>query len=100
VVESGGRVIPGGHQQFAMAAKGLWDGEVTPGRTWFVTGIGANAKSCEMFSATQCFAARDACGGCKTLPWLGAREAAPACTGAAQVGLSGMVAVKPLVGRL
>jgi hypothetical protein len=53
VVESGGRVIPGGHQQFAMAAKGLWDGEVTPGRTWLVTGMGANTESCEVFSATQ-----------------------------------------------
>jgi len=63
VVESGGRVIPGGHQQFAMAAKGLWDDEVAPGRTWLVTGMGANAESCEMFSPTQCFSARDACRG-------------------------------------
>ncbi len=27
-------------------------GEVTPGRTWLVTGMGANAESCEVFSAT------------------------------------------------
>lgn len=52
VVESGGRVIPGGHQQFMMAAKGLWDDERAPGRTWVVTGMGANAESCEMFSST------------------------------------------------
>jgi hypothetical protein len=48
VVESGGRVIPGGHQQFMMAAKGLFDSEVAPGRTWVVTGMGANAESNEM----------------------------------------------------
>jgi hypothetical protein len=52
VVESGGRVIPGGHQQFAMAAKGLWDDEQAPGRTWVVTGMGANASSAEVLSAT------------------------------------------------
>jgi hypothetical protein len=52
VVESGGRVIPGGHQQFMMAAKGLFDNEVTPGRTWVVTGMGANAESSEMWSST------------------------------------------------
>lgn len=63
VVESGGRVIPGGHQQFMMAAKGLWDDEVAPGRTWVVTGMGANAESCEMGTPTQCFSARDACRG-------------------------------------
>lgn len=33
MVESGGRVIPGGHQQFMMAAKGLLDDERAPGRT-------------------------------------------------------------------
>jgi hypothetical protein len=52
VVESGGRVIPGGHQQFMMAAKGLFDSEVAPGRTWVVTGMGANAESGEMWSST------------------------------------------------
>ena len=52
VVESGGRVIPGGHQQFAMAAKGLWDDEQAPGRTWVVTGMGANAASAEVLSST------------------------------------------------
>jgi hypothetical protein len=71
VVESGGRVIPGGHQQFMMAAKGLFDSEVATGRTWVVTGMGANAASGEMWSSTQCFFAREACRGCKTLPWLG-----------------------------
>ena len=52
VVESGGRVIPGGHQQFMMAAKGLFDDERAPGRTWVVTGMGANAESSEMWSST------------------------------------------------
>jgi hypothetical protein len=52
VVESGGRVIPGGHQAFMFAAKGLWDDERTPGRTWVVTGMGANAESSEMWSST------------------------------------------------
>jgi hypothetical protein len=50
VVESGGRVIPGGHQQFMMAAKGLFDNEVAPGRTWVVTGMGANSESGEMWN--------------------------------------------------
>jgi hypothetical protein len=53
VVESGGRVIPGGHQQFMMAAKGLWDDERAPGRTWAVTGMGANATSVEIGSSTE-----------------------------------------------
>jgi hypothetical protein len=52
VVESGGRVLPGGHQQFMMAAKGLFDDERAPGRTWGVTGMGANAESAEMWSST------------------------------------------------
>jgi hypothetical protein len=52
VVESGGKVIPGGHQTAAFAAKGLWDDERAPGRTWVVTGMGANAESCEVWSAT------------------------------------------------
>ena len=52
VVESGGRVIPGGHAQFVMAAKGLFDNEVAPGRTWIVTGMGANSTSAEMGSST------------------------------------------------
>jgi hypothetical protein len=51
VVESGGKVIPGGRQQFMFAAKGLFDDERTPGRTWVVTGMGANAESSEMWSA-------------------------------------------------
>ena len=52
VVESGGKVLPGGHQSFMFAAKGLWDDERTPGRTWVVTGMGANAESSEMWSST------------------------------------------------
>jgi hypothetical protein len=52
VVESGGRVIPGGHAQFEMAAKGLFDNEVAPGRTWIVTGMGSNSTSAEMGSST------------------------------------------------
>jgi len=52
VVESGGKVIPGGRQAFMFAAKGLWDDERTPGRTWVVTGMGANAESCESWSST------------------------------------------------
>ena len=53
MVESGGRVIPGGHQQFMMAAKGLFDDERAPGRTWGVTGMGANAESAKMWSSTD-----------------------------------------------
>jgi hypothetical protein len=34
------------------AAKGLMDDERAPGRTWVVTGMGANAESSEMWSAT------------------------------------------------
>ena len=41
---------------------------------------------------TRCFSARELCRGCKTLPWLEAREAAPAFTGAAPVDLAGLVA--------
>jgi hypothetical protein len=48
VVESGGKVIPGGRQQFMFAAKGLCDNERAPGRTWVVTGMGANTESGEM----------------------------------------------------
>jgi hypothetical protein len=52
VLESGGQVIPGGHGAYAMAAKGLWDNEVTPGRTWMVTGMGCNVRSMEAGNAT------------------------------------------------
>jgi hypothetical protein len=48
VVESGGTVLPGGHAQSMMAAKGLWDDDRAPGRTWAVTGMGANATSVEI----------------------------------------------------
>jgi hypothetical protein len=47
---------------------------------------------------TRCFSARELCRGCKTLPWLEAREAAPAFTGAAPVDLAGLVAGEPLGG--
>jgi hypothetical protein len=53
VVESGGRVLPGGHAQFMMAAKGLFDDERAPGRTWAVTGMGADATSVEIGSSTS-----------------------------------------------
>jgi len=52
VVESGGKVIPGGHQTAMFAAKGLWDDERAPGRSWVVTGMGANTESCEVWSPT------------------------------------------------
>jgi hypothetical protein len=52
VLESGGKVIPGGHQQFGFAAKGLFDDERAPGRTWVVTGMGANTESAEVWSRT------------------------------------------------
>lgn len=34
-----------------MAAKGLYDSEVAPGRTWIVSGMGANVKTVETPSA-------------------------------------------------
>ncbi len=52
VLESGGKVIPGGNSPFAMAAKGLWDGERSPGRTWVVSGMGANVRTIETPSPT------------------------------------------------
>jgi hypothetical protein len=48
VVESGGKVIPGGRPAFMFAAKGFWDGEIAPGRTWLVSGMGANVRTIEM----------------------------------------------------
>jgi hypothetical protein len=47
VIESGGKVLPGGHGAYAMAAKGLYDSEKTPGRTWTVSGMGANVTTVE-----------------------------------------------------
>ena len=47
VLESGGQVIPGGHGAYAMAAKGLYDSERTPGRTWIVSGMKANVSTVE-----------------------------------------------------
>jgi hypothetical protein len=52
VMESGGRVIPGGHAPAVMAAKGLYDAERAPGRTWVVTGMGANTTTWEVPSPT------------------------------------------------
>ena len=52
VVESGGKVIPGGRPHFAMAAKQVLDMEIAPGRTWVVTGMGANATTTELISTT------------------------------------------------
>ena len=51
VVESGGKTIPGGHMPFAFAAKQVWDNEVAPGRTWVVSGMGANVRTVETPSA-------------------------------------------------
>jgi len=51
VLESGGKVIPGGHMPFAFAAKQLWDNEVAPGREWVVSGMGANVRTVETPSA-------------------------------------------------
>lgn len=47
VLESGGKVIPGGRPAAQMAAKGIFNDEVAPGRTWMTTGMGANASSPE-----------------------------------------------------
>ncbi len=52
VLESAGKVIPGGRPQFKMAAKQLFDMERAPGRTWVVTGMGANATTSEIISTT------------------------------------------------
>jgi len=52
VVESGGKVIPGGNSLFTMAAKGLYDSEKAPGRTWLVSGMGANTTTPEWSSGT------------------------------------------------
>lgn len=30
------------------AAKSFWDGEIAPGRTWLVSGMGANVRTIEM----------------------------------------------------
>lgn len=58
VLESAGKIIPGGHVAPMMAAKGLFDGEAAPGRTWVVSGMGANVKTVETppkFSFQRCF---------------------------------------------
>jgi hypothetical protein len=51
VLESGGKVIPGGYSPYAMAAKQLMDNEVAPGREWAVNGMGANVRTMETPSA-------------------------------------------------
>lgn len=51
VIESGGKVIPGGYTPYAMAAKGVFDNEAAPGRTWVVSGMGANVRTVETPSA-------------------------------------------------
>jgi hypothetical protein len=46
VLRSGGKAAPGGHVKPTMGAKGVMDWqEHTPGRTWLVTGMGANESS-------------------------------------------------------
>jgi len=52
VLESGGKVIPGGHSAYMFAAKGLWDSEAPTGRTWLVNVLGANVRTVEVPSAT------------------------------------------------
>lgn len=52
VLESGGNVIPGGRAAFGMAAKGVFDDERAPGRTWLTTGMGSNATTAEIPSVT------------------------------------------------
>ena len=47
VLESGGKVIPGGNTPYAMAAKQVFDNEVAPGRSWMVSGMGANVRTME-----------------------------------------------------
>lgn len=52
VLRSRGRMAPGGHVKPMMAAKGVLDyQERTPGRTWIVSGMGANASSPEVYEA-------------------------------------------------
>lgn len=52
-LRSGGRTMPGGHAMARMAAKGVMDWtEMTPGRTWFGNGMGTNATSMDIGSAT------------------------------------------------
>jgi hypothetical protein len=52
VIESGGKVIPGGHGAYSMAAKGLYDSERTPGRPWIVSGMGANVSTVETVNSS------------------------------------------------
>jgi hypothetical protein len=61
-------------------------------------GLPAIGRKAILRRMTRCFSARELCRGCKTLPWLEAREAAPAFTGAAPVDLAGLVAGEPLRG--
>ena len=53
-LRSGGKIAPGGHAKPMMAAKGVLDWqEQTPGRTWMVTGMGANTTTQNSFSGTS-----------------------------------------------
>lgn len=53
-IRSRGRVAPGGHAKAVMAAKGVLDWqEQTPGRTWIVTGMGANTNTPNRISSTS-----------------------------------------------
>jgi hypothetical protein len=88
VLESGGKVIPGGRAPYAMAAKGIWDPEPTPGRTWVVTGMGSNVKTMEKDPVPI---AAGSCRVRKSLPGRGGRMAAPAVVGAASSGVSQVV---------
>ena len=50
-LRSGGKVAPGGHSRPMMAAKGVLDWqEQSTGRTWMVTGMGANTTTQNAFS--------------------------------------------------
>lgn len=52
-LRSGGWVVPGGRPKALFAAKGVFDWtERTPARTWFSTGMGANATSQDFGSPT------------------------------------------------
>ena len=52
-LRSRGRIAPGGHAKAMMAAKGVLDWqEQSPGRTWMVTGMGANTTTQNASSGT------------------------------------------------
>lgn len=51
VLNSGGDVGFGGHVKGSWGAKGLYDADYPAGRTWVVTGMGANSKSVPGFGS-------------------------------------------------